>query len=119
MIDDHAFIQKMLVSLLFKLGFETVHVAENGQEGLDQCRLNNPSLILCDIEMEPVDGLEFRKKLRKAKEIKCWNAPVIFLTSHGEAAIVGKAIKYGACGYLLKPVSMVQLKKHVKQALGF
>ena len=69
-IDDQAFVRRIVVGLLRQMGFHSVEEAEDGAEGL---KLNNailPDVIVCDIEMEPVDSLTFLQILRNSKDVR-------------------------------------------------
>ena len=80
-------------------GFAIVE-AQNGEEGLNQAFANKPDLILLDIIMPKMDGLELMKKIRDDK----WGAdvPIVMLTNLSDAEKVSEAAKYGVYDFLVK-----------------
>jgi two-component system chemotaxis response regulator CheY len=116
-IEDNDFMRETVASMLREIGFREVAEARDGNDALRQLETVNPGLIICDIEMKPMDGLEFVQTLRdhtwpRAKEI-----PVIFLTGHTEAPIVKRALKLGVNAYVVKPVQRKQLEARVVTVL--
>jgi two-component system chemotaxis response regulator CheY len=112
-IDDNDFMRETIAAMLRDIGFRDVTEARDGHDALRQLELANPGLIICDIEMKPMDGLDFVEALRvhawpRAKEI-----PVIFLTVHTEAPIVKRAAKLGVDAYVVKPVQKKQLEARI------
>lgn len=95
-------------------GFEVV-MAENGQEGLKLIESEKPDLILLDVMMPVMDGIEMAKQV-KAKGI---TAPIIFLTNMSDADHISNAVQVVPSDYILKadvPVSQIVLQ--VKKRLG-
>jgi two-component system chemotaxis response regulator CheY len=116
-IEDNDFMRETVASMLREIGFREVAEAQDGNDALRQLEAVNPGLIICDIEMKPMDGLEFVQALRdhtwpRAKEI-----PVIFLTGHTEAPIVRRALKLGVSAYVVKPVQRKQMEARVVTVL--
>lgn len=98
-VDDHALFRLGLIGLLSEFeGFEVVGQAGNGEEALQVIAKQKPDLVLLDINMPGMSGVETLEALRKAK----FTMPVLMLTvSQNESDLVG-AIIAGASGYLLK-----------------
>ena len=115
-IDDQPLVRKVLRSMLANLGCETVTEASNGEEALLSMQQSPPTLILCDINMSPIDGFDFLSNLRIGK-YGAQDVPVIFLTCNTERKIVERAIKMGVAGYLLKPVTSEELRTKISTAL--
>ena len=63
-IEDSEFLRRTIRKYMIECGFQEVREAGNGQEGLEQLR-HGPDIIVCDIEMEPINGFEFLKLLRE------------------------------------------------------
>ena len=116
-VDDQAYFRTMVREQLRRLGFHDVFEADSGMEGLVELSKANPHLILLDINMKPMDGLEFLARIRADKSLKNPNVPVIFLTSHAESDKVRRAIELGAAGYLVKPIAFLDLKARIGAAL--
>lgn len=81
------------------LGYETVIQASNGLEGLETAQKESPDLIITDVKMPKMDGLEMIAKLRESD----YNGKIIILTAYDTFNFVQKAIRLGAVDYLLKP----------------
>lgn len=108
-VEDNDFVRFTIKKNLMDFGFGEVYEAGNGMEGLEQLS-KNPDIVICDINMEPVNGHEFLQHLRKAPGMP-HDLPVIFLTSSGDTQSVHRAINLEVDAYLLKPVNPDALKK--------
>lgn len=110
-VDDSAAIRKILHKVLLQtnLMLGRVHEANDGQEGLERMRTETVGLILSDINMPNMDGLEFLKAL---KANPAWQSiPVIMVTTEGSQDKVLQALKLGAAGYVKKPFTPEQIKE--------
>lgn len=106
LVDDHAIFRKGLASLLTECGdFEVVAEAENGREAVEKAMELLPDVILMDIYMPEMDGLE---AIRQIKE-KMPSTKIVMLTVSEEDHILFEAIKGGAEGYLIKDVKPREL----------
>ena len=123
-IDDEASIRSILSTLLRKNGYE-VQVAESGESGLGLYVQFMPAVILLDLKMQGIDGIQVMEVLDKQLNADC---KTIMMTAHGEVRSAVEAMKKGAFDYLQKPfdndellaiisraVEMVTLKRRVKQ----
>jgi two-component system chemotaxis response regulator CheY len=99
--------------MLREIGFRDIAQARDGHDALSQIETADPGLIICDISMQPMDGLEFVETLRQHSWPHAAEVPVIFLTSHTEAPIVKRAFKLGVEAYVVKPVQKKQLEVRV------
>ena len=108
-VEDNDFVRFMLMKFLNDFGFKEVIEASNGEEGLDKLFFD-PDIIICDINMIPVDGFEFLKR-KRAIGSSSSKVPVIFLTSNASSESVQKAINMEVDAYLLKPVTAEKLKE--------
>ena len=115
-IDDNDFVRFMLEKHLLGFGFENVAQASDGHAGLEILKEQKPDIVICDINMRPVNGYEFLKQVRLL-ETELSSVPVIFLTSKADEAFVKRAIELNIDGYLLKPVMPTFLKKHITMIL--
>lgn len=118
LIDDQAFIRRLVMRMLSQMGFREFLHADDGAEGLKVCRDNFPDLIICDVEMQPLTGLEFLKMLRENDDVKYQSVPVVFLTSHAESNTVKQAHAYGVDAFLVKPPSLKSLQGRIDFALS-
>ena len=110
-VDDNDFIRLGLKKDLGTLGFKEVFEAVNGMEAL-KLLYKNPDIIICDINMEPLNGFEFVKHVRSLEPPAC-KVPIIFLTGDAHEEKVQGAINLAVDAYLLKPVTLENLKKKI------
>ena len=112
-VDDEEFAREIVRKLLVRIGIRRIHEAPDGKSGLLELLRVKPSIVLCDVHMTPVDGRQFLKTLRESKVSRVAATPVIFLTADALPDTVQFAKDHSANGYLVKPVSQVQLKQRV------
>lgn len=98
-IEDELVVARMYEKL-FTFGKYDAVVAIGGKEGLKQAAKSQPALILLDILMPVMNGLEVLEKLKKDPKTK--SIPVVMLTNVGEEEIIGEAHNLGAAGYIIK-----------------
>jgi len=116
-IDDSKFIRDTVRRILRSIGVSKIRMAPNGMTGLKMVSQEQFDVVLCDLSMEPINGMRFVEFLRKHENAKLRDLPVIILTMHNEKEIVKKAIEQGINGYLLKPVSIKSIKERIEQVL--
>jgi two-component system chemotaxis response regulator CheY len=116
-VEDNDFIRELVATMLRDIGFQDIAQARDGHDAWSQIETADPGLIICDISMQPMDGLEFVETLRRHPWPRAGEVPVIFLTSHTEAAIVKRAFKLGVEAYVVKPVQKKQLEVRVMTTL--
>lgn len=118
-IDDEPFIRKLIGRLLREIGVRTTFEAGDGREALQVLddRNGDVDLILRDLEMSGMDGLQFIHALRAHKDAKLAKLPVIVLTGHAEDEVVRGAISLNIQGYVVKPVSKKQLVTRIVHAV--
>ena len=111
--DDQELIRE---SLSFVLNAQTdiqmVGIAKNGREAIELVRKEKPDVILMDIRMPEVDGVECTRLIKEAYP----QMKVIILTTFDDDEYVFGALRYGASGYLLKGVSVAELANAVREA---
>ena len=117
-VDDSSVMRKIVERSLRQAGIELAKVFEagNGAEALGVLKENQVDLILCDINMPVMDGLEFIKQLpgvANAKEV-----PVVMITTEGSETHVVQALSCGARGYIRKPFTPEQVREQVMPVLG-
>src|SRR3990172_1049038 len=112
LIDDDQNILTTLRIRLESLGYQVV-VAQDGQQGLALCESEMPDLVLLDLKLPGINGLEVLKQIKSAGA----SVEVIMLTAEGTIETSVRAIKLGAYDYLPKPINPKQLKSLVEKAL--
>ena len=110
-VDDSAAIRKILQRVLRQTGMAigTIYEAGDGQEAITLLETNRVDLILSDINMPRMDGLQLLASLKASAEWR--HIPVIMITTEGGATKVGEAGRLGAAGYVRKPFSAEQIKE--------
>ena len=106
LVDDHSFIRRALrISLADETCLEIVGEAANGQLAIEQVELLKPDVVLMDIQMPHMDGVEATKQICD----RFPNVKVLILTVDETEEYVSHALKYGASGYILKNTSPEEL----------
>jgi len=113
LIDDHALVRKGIEELLQSRGVKVVASVGSGEEGVRRARELPADLILLDVKMPGLGGIETLKQLRAAGV----GAPVVMLTMSREDADLGDALRAGAKGYLLKDIEPDELVPALQAAL--
>jgi two-component system chemotaxis response regulator CheY len=110
-VDDSAAIRKILTRVLRQTGMpiQTIHEAGDGQEALAVMALHRIDLVLSDINMPKMDGLQLLASLKASPQ---WQkTPVVMITTEGGEAKVAEAVRLGAAGYVRKPFTADQIKE--------
>jgi DNA-binding NarL/FixJ family response regulator len=110
--DDHTVVAEGLATLL-KNRFDLVGTARNGSELIDAARKLRPDVIVADISMPVLSGLEALRRLKAARS----QAKVIFLTMHADAQLATEAFRAGASGYVLKQSAGEELIAAIQEVL--
>ena len=112
-VDDDGGIRASIIGYLEDSGFRTVEAA-NGMQGIEACRRQQPSLVLCDLRMPGMDGLDVLATLRR----EFAEMPIIVVSGMGGLGDAIEALKRGAWDYLTKPIhDMAVLEHAVRKAL--
>jgi two-component system chemotaxis response regulator CheY len=112
-VDDSSVMRKIVERSLRQAGLETLVVFEagSGLDGLELLKTQQVDLILSDINMPSMDGLEFLRQLRAQNLAP--NVPVVMITTESSEEHVKQAILAGAQGYIRKPFTAEQVKERV------
>lgn len=113
-VDDAAFMRMMIRDVLTKNGFEIVGEAENGQKAIEKYKELTPELVIMDITMPEVDGIQAVKEIKKVDS----NAKIIMCSAMGQQAMVIEAIQAGAKDFIVKPFQADRVVEAVKKVLG-
>jgi len=118
-VDDSATMRQLLCMTLTRVDGITqadITEASDGEEALDKVRSGSFDLVLTDIRMPRMDGLEFIRTVRS--ELNDQALPIIIISTKGADEDVQLGMNLGASGYLSKPVSMARLREMVTSFLG-
>lgn len=112
-VDDSSVMRKIVERALRQAGLDplVVHEAGSGVEGLEILKAKQVDLILSDINMPSMDGLEFLRQVRAQNLAP--GVPVVMITTESSEEHVKQAILAGARGYILKPFTAEQVKERV------
>lgn len=99
-VDDHELQQKLLGRLLDDLGVETIFAA-SGTEALSILRRRRPDLVLMDVNLPDIDGIETTRRMKSVATLA--SVPVVMITGHSERSVVVESLKAGAAGFVVKP----------------
>lgn len=112
--DDAAFMRMMIKDILTKNGYNIAGEAENGQKAIEKYNETSPDLVLMDITMPEMDGIQALKKIKEADA----NACVIMCSAMGQQAMVIEAIQSGAKDFIVKPFQAERVLEAVKKVVG-
>ena len=111
LVDDAEFMRMMIKNTLTQNGYTDIIEASDGMEGLEKCLSENPDLVLMDITMPNLDGIE---ALRKLKEVQP-STRVVMCSALGQEKMVLEAIKLGAEDFIVKPFKPERIMKTVNK----
>ncbi len=114
-VEDETHTRSVIKTMLRRMEIRIIEEAANGRDGLLKVVSDRPHIVLCDIHMQPINGLEFLQTLRKMEDPGVRDTPVIFLTADANRDSVVVAKANAANGYLVKPISLSALKSRIDQ----
>jgi len=91
------------------MAIRAIHEAGDGQEALELLKCQSVNLVLSDINMPKMDGIQFLAAMKASPQWR--NIPVVMVTTEGGEAKVGEAVRLGAAGYVRKPFTADQIKE--------
>jgi AmiR/NasT family two-component response regulator len=112
-VDDEPVIRLDLRTMLEAMGHEVVGEADNGVDALQLARTLQPDLVIADLMMPEMDGIELSRRLAKERI-----APVLVLTAYSEPEMVMGADRAGVLGYLVKPFREADLAPAIQVAIS-
>ena len=112
--DDHRILREGIARNLREEGFDVVGQAQDGDEAIGMAEELNPDVILMDVTMPNVDGLEATRQIHLNQP----HIRIVMLTMHADHDVFAKAIRNGAVGYLVKDCSTPELVEAVTMAAG-
>ena len=119
-VEDDDVINNVMQKVLTKMGFASVETTSDGSSALKILEKKHVDVILCDVNMSPMCGLEFIRTLRSGGyrfDTARARTPVIFMTGSQEIGPLKEAKKLGAHGYLLKPFSQEEMRDRLVSVL--
>lgn len=113
--DDEEDIKVVLKMFLEAIGYEVVN-AFDGLDAMEQMKANRPDLVLMDIMMPVIDGIEVVRQMKTDKNLR--EIPVIMLTAAAQSDMLQKALAVGAVDYISKPFEPEVVQIAIKKALS-
>ncbi|HPU45375.1 MAG: response regulator [Clostridiaceae bacterium] len=113
-VDDAAFMRMMIKDILTKNGYTVIGEAENGIKAVDRYKELNPDLVIMDITMPEMDGIQ------AVRQIKALNASakIIMCSAMGQQAMVIESIQAGARDFIVKPFQAERVIEAVRKVIG-
>lgn len=111
-MDDDRGVREYLEALLPRLGYE-VSTSASGETALERLGQANPDLVLVELVLPGIDGLETLKRLQERRN----RLPVVFLSGQGRAENIVEAMRQGAADFLLKPFETDEFERTLRNAL--
>ncbi len=113
-VDDAAFMRMMIKDVLTKNGYVVLGEAENGQKAIEKYKELSPDLVIMDITMPEVDGIQAVKEIKKFDPA----AKIVMCSAMGQQAMVIESIQAGARDFIVKPFQADRVIEAVKKVIG-
>lgn len=110
--DDELDMQQYFEKILPRMGHRVVVVAGNGRQLVEQCLIEHPDLVITDIKMPDMDGIQAAQEL-----YKCCPLPVILVSAHHDAELIARAESDHVLAYLIKPIKQADLEPAIAIAM--
>ena len=116
-VDDDEVMRTFVVNSLRRLGIQSIETAVDGASAIRTMMTFKPNLVLTDIHMVPMDGLEFVQHLRAHPNPMIKDMKVIFMSADASSATLQEAMPLGTYGYIVKPPRLDTLQSKIELAL--
>lgn len=116
-VEDEAVMRTFVLNTLRRIGIQFIESCSDGASGLKLVESFKPDLVLTDIHMEPMDGLEFVRQLRAHPSVALRNTRVIFMSADTSPSTLNEAMPLGTYGYIVKPPRLETLRAKLELAL--
>ncbi|RQO67168.1 response regulator [Aquitalea sp. FJL05] len=118
-VDDQSLVRTLVSQSLQSMGIraENISQAPDGSTAMRTLDMRMVDLVLCDVEMKPMNGLDLLKELRCGHTMNASNLPFIILSGHADRGNVTVAVQLHADGFVVKPPKPVDVEKAIAQAL--
>lgn len=113
-VDDAAFMRMMIKDILAKNGYDIAGEAENGVKAVDKFKELTPDLVIMDITMPEMDGIQAVKEIKKIDG----GATIIMCSAMGQQAMVIESIQAGAKDFIVKPFQADRVVEAVRKVIG-
>lgn len=117
LVDDNHHMRMLLAEILRAIGVRDIFEANDGAEGLEMMRKHAIDIVMTDLSMQPLDGIDFVRLLRNSPDSPNQMAPVIMITGHSTWARVNEARDAGVNEFLAKPLTARGVIERVSQVI--
>lgn len=117
-VDDNRQMRMLVRSVLRGFGFTRLYEAVDPAEALEIMRVTPIDLLITDVAMKPIDGLEFARMVRRAPDSPNSFVSIVVMSGHSGRRMVAEARDAGVNSYLVKPVTAQNLYQHIMAAAG-
>lgn len=117
LVDDNHYMRVLLAEILRAIGVHNIYEANDGAEGLQMMRDNPVDIVMTDLSMQPLDGIDFVRLLRNSPDSPNKMAPVIMITGHSTFARVKEARDAGVNEFLAKPLTARGVIERIHQVV--
>ena len=117
-VDDSRTARKYLSRCLSDLGAAEVVAAEDGADAIDTLRNFAADIVISDLNMAPLDGIQFTRLVRNSEDSPAPYVPIILLTAEATRKQLENALEAGVHSFLAKPVSAEKLRKHILHTMN-
>lgn len=116
--DDTGVVRAMMEMTLLALGAGSVVMAGDGQEAMDALVKNRVDIVISDLNMTPVSGLEFLRSLRSADDVLLAKTPVVVVSGYGEEEVKDLVLAAGGDAFMSKPVKPGGIEARIVEILA-
>ncbi|WP_174873123.1 response regulator [Vogesella oryzae] len=119
-VDDQLLVRTLLVKALREMGVrdENIYQAVDGATAKRALDAKTVDVVLCDLQMEPINGMDLLKEIRCGMTMNVSTLPFVFLSGHAEKTNIVLAARLHADGFIIKPPKPVELERHLLEALN-
>lgn len=114
-VDDHEMIRETIAIMAKSLGFKEAVMAIDGADAISKLYHERPSMIITDLQMEPIDGLEMLRLVRSGRYGLPHDIPIIILTANAAEQVIAQCIAFDVDAFLVKPVNRHSLESRINQ----
>lgn len=118
-VDDQALVRALISQILRTIGFVASSISQStdGIHAIKTLNIRSFDLIICDLHMEALDGMDLLKEIRCGRTQNVPNLPFIFLSAHPERPTIMQAVDLSADGFIVKPPKPTDIEKKIEDAL--
>ena len=117
LVDDNHYMRVLLAEILRAIGVNEIHEANDGAEALQTLRDHQVDIVMTDLSMQPLDGIDFVRLLRRSPDSPNQMCPVIMITGHSTMARVQEARNAGVNEFLAKPLNARSVVERINQVI--